>query len=50
MNIEYSKLIKSKVVRENIKYKIDNNLPFTEEEYATMTTGEFELACGLEDE
>ena len=50
MYVNYNNLIQSNEVREIIKYKLQNNIPFTEEEYKTMTTGEFEFICGLEDE
>ena len=50
MYVDYTKLRKSDEVREIIKYKLENNIPFTLEEYATMTTGEYEFICGLEDE
>ena len=50
MKIEYDKLVKSDQVREIIKHKVDNNIPFTQEEYETLTVGEVRYIIGNEDE
>lgn len=50
MKIEYDKLIKSEQVRDTIKHKVDNNIPFTQEEYESLTTGEVRYIIGNEDE